>query len=64
QGDELYKRALRIVMEEKKTSTSYLQRRLQIGYNRAARLIEELEANGVLSSPNHTGKRTLLAEVS
>ena len=64
QESDLYREALRIVVEEKKTSTSYLQRRLQIGYNRAARLIEELEANGVVSAPNHMGKRDLLSKVS
>lgn len=59
-GDDLYDRAIDIVMRDKKVSTSYLQRRLQIGYNRAASLIEKLEKDGIISGPNHQGKREVL----
>ncbi len=58
--DDMYKKALDIIINEKKTSISYLQRRLQIGYNRAARIIEEMEEKGVLSPPNNSGKREIL----
>ena len=60
-GDEaLYKRALSIVVNERKASISLVQRRLQIGYNRAARLIEMLERDGVISPASHAGKRDVL----
>tara|TARA_Y100000590_G_scaffold46845_2_gene49599 strand:- start:848 stop:2941 length:2094 start_codon:yes stop_codon:yes gene_type:complete len=58
--DELYKTALEIVKTEKKASTSFLQRKLQIGYNRAARIIDMMEANGEISKANHVGKREIL----
>tara|TARA_B100000029_G_scaffold253446_1_gene250362 strand:+ start:30 stop:2084 length:2055 start_codon:yes stop_codon:yes gene_type:complete len=58
--DELYDDALKIVQTEKKASTSFLQRKLQIGYNRAARIIDQMENNGVVSKANHTGKREVL----
>ena len=58
--DELYEAALKIVKTEKKASTSFLQRKLQIGYNRAARIIDQMESNGVVSKANHTGKREVL----
>ncbi len=58
--DELYQSALEIIMSEGKASTSFLQRKLQIGYNRAARIIDMMEANGVVSKANHVGKRDLL----
>ena len=58
--DELYEEARNIILSEQKTSISYLQRRLQIGYNRSARLIEQLENNGVLSSPNAKGNRDII----
>lgn len=58
--DELYEEAKNIVLSEQKTSISYLQRRLQIGYNRSARLIEQLENNGILSSPNSKGNRDII----
>ncbi len=58
--DELYEEAKKIVLSEKKTSISYLQRRLQIGYNRAARIVEQLENMGVLSAPNAKGNREIL----
>ncbi len=60
--DELYEEAKNIVLSEQKTSISYLQRRLQIGYNRSARLIEQLENNGILSAPNAKGNRDIVAE--
>ena len=58
--DELYNAALEIVKSEGKASTSFLQRKLQIGYNRAARIIDMMEANGEVSKANHVGKRELL----
>ena len=58
--DELYKTALEIVKSEKKASTSFLQRKLQIGYNRAARIVDQMEANGEVSQANHVGKREVL----
>jgi S-DNA-T family DNA segregation ATPase FtsK/SpoIIIE len=58
--DELYEEAKSIVLSDKKTSISYLQRRLQIGYNRAARIIEQLELTGVISAPNAKGQREIL----
>lgn len=60
--DELYDEAKHIVLSEQKTSISYLQRRLQIGYNRSASLIEQLEQNGILSAPNAKGNRELIME--
>ncbi len=59
-GDDLYDQALQIVVRDGKASTSYIQRRLQIGYNRAARIIERMEEEGVISPPNHAGKREIL----
>lgn len=59
-GDDLYDKALAVVARDKKASTSYIQRRLQIGYNRAASLIERMEKEGVVSSPNHKGVREIL----
>ena len=58
--DELYQSALEIIRSEGKASTSFLQRKLQIGYNRAARIIDMMEANGVVSKANHVGKREVL----
>ena len=58
--DELYRSALELVKNEGKASTSFLQRKLQIGYNRAARIIDMLEDNGVISKANHVGKREIL----
>ena len=58
--DELYNSALEIIKSEKKASTSFLQRKLQIGYNRAARIIDQMEANGEVSPANHVGKREVL----
>jgi DNA segregation ATPase FtsK/SpoIIIE, S-DNA-T family len=59
-GDDLYDQAVAIVAQERKASTSYIQRRLQIGYNRAARIIEEMEKQGVVGPANHVGKREVL----
>ncbi len=58
--DELYEQALEIIRSEGKASTSFLQRKLQIGYNRAARIIDMMETNGIVSKANHVGKRDLL----
>ena len=58
--DELYENAKQIVLEDKKSSISYLQRKLQIGYNRSARIVEQLEGMGVLSPPNAKGNREIL----
>ncbi len=60
QLDELYETALEIVKSERKASTSFLQRKLQIGYNRAARIIDTMEENGIVSKANHVGKRDVL----
>jgi S-DNA-T family DNA segregation ATPase FtsK/SpoIIIE len=59
-GDELYDKAVNIVLQDKKASTSYIQRRLAIGYNKAASLIERMEQEGVISQANHSGKREIL----
>ena len=58
--DELYENAKQIVLEDKKSSISYLQRKLQIGYNRSARIVEQLESMGVLSPANAKGNREIL----
>jgi S-DNA-T family DNA segregation ATPase FtsK/SpoIIIE len=55
--DELYDQAVALVAREQKASTSFIQRHLQIGYNRAARIIEEMEKQGVVGPANHVGKR-------
>jgi S-DNA-T family DNA segregation ATPase FtsK/SpoIIIE len=60
-GDELYDQAVRIVTETRRASISGVQRRLKIGYNRAARLIEEMEAQGVVSAAETNGNREVLA---
>ena len=60
QLDELYEAALQIVKSERKASTSFLQRKLQIGYNRAARIIDTMEENGIVSKANHVGKREVI----
>ncbi len=58
--DELYQAAIEIIKSEGKASTSFLQRKLQIGYNRAARIIDMMEAEGIVSKANHVGKRDVL----
>jgi S-DNA-T family DNA segregation ATPase FtsK/SpoIIIE len=58
--DELYQAALGIIRSEGKASTSFLQRKLQIGYNRAARIVDMMEADGIVSKANHVGKRDVL----
>ncbi len=60
-GDELYDRAVAVVTRDRKASTSYIQRRLQVGYNRAASLMERMEREGVVGAANHAGKRDILA---
>ena len=59
-GDELYDKAVHVVLTDKKASTSYVQRRLGVGYNKAATLIERMEREGVISPANHAGKREIL----
>ena len=59
-GDDLYDRAVQVVLRDRKVSTSYIQRRLQIGYNKAATLIERMEAEGLISAPNSKGRREVL----
>ena len=58
--DDLYRKAVDIIKAEGKASTSFLQRKLQIGYNRAARIIETMEKEGIVSQANHVGKREIL----
>ena len=58
--DELYQSAVEIIKSEGKASTSFLQRKLQIGYNRAARIIEKMESEGIVSPANHVGRREVL----
>ncbi|WP_292507062.1 DNA translocase FtsK [Methylobacterium sp.] len=61
-GAELYDQAVQVVMRDRKASTSYIQRRLQIGYNRAASLMERMEIEGIVGPANHAGKREILME--
>jgi S-DNA-T family DNA segregation ATPase FtsK/SpoIIIE len=60
-GSDLYDQAVAVVTRDRKASTSYIQRRLQIGYNRAASLMERMEREGVVGAANHAGKRDILA---
>jgi S-DNA-T family DNA segregation ATPase FtsK/SpoIIIE len=60
-SDALYDEAVALVTRERKCSTSFIQRHLQIGYNRAARIVEQMEREGVVSGANHVGKREVLA---
>ena len=60
-GNDLYDKAVKVVLRDKKCSTSYIQRRLQIGYNRAASLVERMEREGLVGSANHVGKRSILS---
>jgi len=64
EGNDLYDRAVAVVTRDGKASTSYIQRRLQIGYNRAASLIERMEQEGVVSPANHAGKREILVSAA
>ncbi len=59
-GDDLYRQAVELIQAERKASTSFVQRHLQIGYNRAARIIERMEREGLVSAANHVGKREIL----
>ena len=58
--DVLFNQAVEVIMKDKRISTSYIQRKLQIGYNRAARIIEEMEEKGIISEPNNQGKREII----
>lgn len=60
EGGDLYQQAVAIVARDRKASTSYIQRRLQIGYNRAATIMERMEKEGIVGQPNHAGKREIL----
>jgi len=57
---DIYDRAVNIVLRDRRVSTSYIQRRLSVGYNKAASLIERMEKEGVVSAPSHSGKREIL----
>jgi S-DNA-T family DNA segregation ATPase FtsK/SpoIIIE len=59
-ASDIYEQAVGIVLRHKKASTSYIQRRLQIGYNRAASLMERMEQEGIVGPANHAGKREIL----
>ncbi|MDG4897067.1 DNA translocase FtsK [Mesorhizobium sp. WSM4976] len=59
-GDALFEEAVKVVKRDKKCSTSYIQRRLGVGYNRAASLVERMEKEGLVGAPNHVGKREIL----
>ena len=59
-GNSLYEQAVQLVVREQKASTSFVQRHLKIGYNRAATIIEDMERNGIISAANHVGKRDVL----
>ena len=63
-GGELYDQAVAVVLRDKKASTSYIQRRLQVGYNRAASLMERMENEGIVGPANHAGKREILVEAN
>ncbi len=60
EGGDLYQQAVAVVKRDRKASTSYIQRRLQIGYNRAATIMERMEQEGIVGQPNHAGKREVL----
>jgi S-DNA-T family DNA segregation ATPase FtsK/SpoIIIE len=64
EGGDLYQQAVQVVTRDRKASTSYIQRRLQIGYNRAASLMERMEQEGVVGQANHAGKREILVEAA
>ncbi|AIL12493.1 hypothetical protein IM40_01460 [Candidatus Paracaedimonas acanthamoebae] len=63
-GDQLYRQAIELVRRERKASTSFIQRHLQIGYNRAARIMEQMENEGIVSAANHVGKREVLLPIA
>src|SRR3712207_9349049 len=63
-GGDVYDQAVAVVLRDKKASTSYIQRRLQIGYNRAASLMERMEKEGIVGPANHAGKREILMETA
>ena len=58
--DTIYDQAVSIVLSDRKCSTSYIQRKLSIGYNKAARLVEQMEESGLVTAANHVGKRDIL----
>ena len=60
--EDLYAQAMAVVLRDNRASTSYVQRRLKVGYNKAATLIERLEDEGIISAPNHAGKRVILKQ--
>ena len=60
---QLFRKAVQVVAESQKASTSYLQRQLRVGYNNAARLIERMEKDGVVSAPDHVGRREVLVDI-
>ena len=60
EGGDIYSQAVAVVKRDRKASTSYIQRRLQIGYNRAASLMERMELEGIVGQANHAGKREIL----
>jgi S-DNA-T family DNA segregation ATPase FtsK/SpoIIIE len=62
-GDSTYKQAIQVIMREGKVSTSFIQRHLSIGYNKAAKIIEQMEKDGVISHANHSGKREILKQL-
>ena len=64
EAGDYYDRAVAIVLRDRKVSTSYIQRRLSVGYNKAASLVERMEKEGVVGAPNHTGKREILMAAS
>jgi len=59
-GDKMYDEAVSIVIRDQKVSTSYIQRVLKIGYNKAANIIEQMEKDGIISAPDHVGRRQIL----
>ncbi|OLP42310.1 DNA translocase FtsK [Rhizobium oryziradicis] len=61
ESDELYEKAVKVVLRDQKCSTSYIQRRLSVGYNRAASLVERMEREGLVGAANHVGKREIIA---
>jgi S-DNA-T family DNA segregation ATPase FtsK/SpoIIIE len=62
QSNDLYDQAVAVVLRDRKASTSYIQRRLSIGYNRAASIIEKMEQEGIVGPANHAGKREILID--